>query len=75
MTAYYDDGSVKYTRMKNKIATDTYVTYSTAYWYDADGRREAVAEYGTGSLPGTWPGSAPVPYSATASLRPSASYQ
>jgi YD repeat-containing protein len=59
VTADYDDGNVKYSQQKNKIATDTYVTYSTAHWYDDDGREEAQASYGTGSPPGPWPASPP----------------
>ncbi len=31
MIAYYDTGKQKYTQTKNKIAADTYVTYSTGY--------------------------------------------
>jgi len=61
VTAYYEHGRVKYTQQKNKLAAESYVTYSTAYWYDDDGREEAQANYGTGSLPSLqeWPASPP----------------
>jgi len=61
VTAYYDDGQVKYAQQKNKLASESYVTYSTAHWYDDDGREEASANYGTGSLPNLqeWPASPP----------------
>ena len=59
VTAYYADGSVKYSQQRNKLAAECYVTYSTAHWYDDDGREEAQAGYGTASLPDTWPASPP----------------
>jgi len=59
VAAYYDDGKVKYTQQRNKIADQTYVTYSRGSWYDSDRHLAAAADYGTGSLPDPWPSNAP----------------
>lgn len=59
VTAYYDDSKAKYVQQRNKIADQTYVTYSAGSWYDSDGRLKASAEYGTGSLPDPWPTTPP----------------
>ena len=59
VTAYYDDGKMKYTQRKDKIGDQTYLTYSEGSWYDSDRNLTATADYGTGNLPDPWPSSAP----------------